>query len=85
MPLKTGNWWIKMSSSPELFGFEPDDEGNINFLTIQSDYKPTSFEEYQELFAELVKVAVVNPGFMPIMTFPDMPPPPVIEDEEDET
>lgn len=73
-----------MPSSPETFGFEPDEDGNINFLTIQSDYKPTSFEEYQELFAELVKVAVVNPGYMPIMTF-DLPPPPEVEEEEDET
>ena len=62
-----------MPSSPETFGFEPDEDGNINFLTIQTDYKPTNFEEYRELFNEMVKVAVTNPGFMPIMTFPDAP------------
>lgn len=63
-----------MSFNPEAFGFIPDDEGNINFMTIQTDFIVHNFEQWTELFSELVKVAYQNPGIMPIITFPDYEP-----------
>lgn len=61
-------------TGPETFGFEPDDDGMINFITIQTEFIVHNFEQWTELFSELVKVAYDNPGFMPIITFPDYEP-----------
>lgn len=58
-------------SGPETFGFEPDEDGLINFITIQSEFDITSFEAYMEWFSALVQVAYDNPGYMPIVTFPN--------------
>lgn len=63
-----------MEFNPEGFGFMPDKDGNINFMTIQTEFIVTNFEQWTELFSELVKVAYDNPGFMPIITFPDYEP-----------
>ena len=57
--------------NPETFGFEPDENGQINFITIQCEYEVHCFAEYMEWFMALVKVADDNRGFMPIVTFPD--------------
>lgn len=59
-------------SSPETFGFMPDENGDINFITIQCEFTVHSFPEYMEWFAALVQVAYDNPGFMPIVTFPEV-------------
>lgn len=58
-------------SGPETFGFEPDEDGLINFITIQTEFDITSFEAYMEWFGALVQVAYDNPGYMPIVTFPN--------------
>ena len=75
--------------NPEGFGFMADENGDVSFVTLQTEFQITNFEEYKEWFKALVQVAVDNPGYMPIATFPDMPPPlppPELEDdEEDET
>ncbi len=63
-----------MEFNPEGFGFMPDKDGNINFMTIQTEFVVTNFEQWNELFAALVQVAYDNPGFMPIITFPDYEP-----------
>lgn len=83
-------WGLGMSSpedfNPQGFGFIPDENGDISFITLQTEFQITNFEEYKEWFGALVQVAVDNPGYMPIATFPELPPPPpVIEDEDDET
>lgn len=64
---------VKEMSSPETFGFEPDENGDIRFITIQTEFDITCFPEYMEWFAALVQVAYDNPGYMPIVTFPDAP------------
>lgn len=56
--------------NPQGFGFVPDENGDINFLTIQSEFIATNFHEYGEWFKALVQVAYDNPGYMPIVTFP---------------
>lgn len=60
-------------SSPETFGFEPDENGDINFMTVGTEFQVTCFAEYMEWFAALVQLANDNPGIMPIATFPDAP------------
>lgn len=59
-----------MEFNPEGFGFVPDENGDINFVTLETEFVMTNFEEYMEWFAALVQVAYDNPGFMPIATFP---------------
>ena len=71
--------------NPEGFGFVADENGDISFITLQTEFQITNFEEYQEWFKALVQVAIDNVGYMPIATFPELPPPPVTEDEDDET
>ena len=76
--------------NPEGFGFVADENGDVKFLTIQTEFEITDFHAYGEWFKALVQVAYDNPGYMPIVTFPefyrDNPPPlPPVEDEEDET
>ncbi len=53
----------------ELFGFEPDENGDINFLTVSTNWLISNYEEYQELFKYLVELGEQNPGVMPILTF----------------
>lgn len=65
-------------SSFESFGFESIGKEYVKLLTVQTDYQPTCFEEYQILFNELVKLAKTNPGYIPIMTFNQTP-----EDRDD--
>lgn len=75
--------------NPQGFGFMPDENGDISFITLQTEYAIQHFQDYMDnWFPALVQVAEDNPGYMPIATFPDfnMPPPlPPAEDEEDET
>lgn len=69
-----------MSERQYNFGFDADKDGNVNFITIQTEFNITCFPEYMEWFAALVQVAYDNPGYMPIVTFPDYPPPKIPED-----
>ena len=55
----------------EYFGFEPDENGDINFQTISTDWLIRNYEEYQQLFALMVHIAESNPGVMPILVFSD--------------
>lgn len=76
--------------NPQGFGFMPDENGDISFVTLQTEYVIQHFQDYMtEWFPALVQVAEDNPGYMPIVTFPDfnMPPPlpPPVEEEDDET
>ena len=50
----------------------PDENGDINFMTIQTEYIIPHFQAYMtEWFPALVQVAYDNPGYMPIATFPE--------------
>ena len=80
--------------NPQGFGFMPDENGDINFLTIQTEFEIKDFHAYGEWFKALVQVAYDNPGYMPIVTFPEfnrdnpppfIPPPELEDDEDDET
>jgi len=53
----------------EYFGFEPDDNGDINFMTVSTEHPIHNFEEYMEFFKAFVQLAEDNPGIMPILTF----------------
>lgn len=57
--------------NPEGFGFMADENGDIKFLTIQTDYVIQHFQDYwTEWWPALVQVAYDNPSYMPIVTFP---------------
>ena len=58
-----------MSENP-TFGFEPDDDGMINFMTVQLECDVSCFAEYMEVFDALVRLSIDNAGIMPIITFP---------------
>lgn len=56
----------------KLFGFEPDENGNIEFMTVETDVVVHNFVEYMELFKALVQVAEdYDNRFMPIIIFND--------------
>lgn len=55
----------------ETFGFLPDEDGNISFMTVQTEFIVHNLEEWGELFAKLVELSYQNSGVMPILTFPD--------------
>lgn len=55
--------------SENFAGYEPDDEGYLRFMTVETDFVVTSLEQSVELFYYLAKLAVENPGYMPILTF----------------
>lgn len=55
------------------FGFEPDAEGFVQFMTIQLQTEVHCFAEYMEVFDAMVELAMQNAGVMPIITFPDAP------------
>ena len=50
-----------------LFGYPLDDNGDIRFMQVYSDYEVDNFEAYKELFKRLHMIALENPGFMPIL------------------
>ena len=51
------------------FGYDTDDNGDLNFTTVETDFDVQSFEDYQQLMNYLVQIAIDNPGVMPILTF----------------
>lgn len=53
----------------EYFGFKPDDNGDLNFFTVSTNWEVNNYEDYQELFKYLVELAETNPGIMPILVF----------------
>jgi hypothetical protein len=54
------------------FGFEPDENGNIEFMTIKTECVIHDFEQYMELFSELVRIANdYDNRFMPVIIFDD--------------
>lgn len=53
----------------ELFGFQPDEDGHFNFMTIQLEVEIENFQDYMGVFSALVQMAVDNAGYMPIITF----------------
>lgn len=53
----------------EAFGFGTDNDGNINFMEVRTDFKVVDFESYKELFKTLHMIALENPGVMPILVF----------------
>jgi len=55
----------------ENFGFKPDENGDINFMTVSTEHPIHNFEEYMEFFEAFVQLAEDNPGIMPILTFND--------------
>ena len=63
-----------MSENP-TFGFEPDEDGMINFMTVQLECEVNNFQDYMEVFKALVQLSLDNAGIMPIVTFPDYEPP----------
>lgn len=67
-------------SSPETFGYEPDENGDVRFVTIHSCYAIQGFQDYMDnWFPALVEVAEQNVGYMPIARF-DFPPPKIPDD-----
>lgn len=63
-----------MSESLPDFGFGHDEDGCIQFMTVRTEFVPTNFQEYMGWFVALVQIAENNPGYMPIATFPKIPP-----------
>ena len=57
-----------------MFGFELDDNDELNFMTVQLEVPVQCFAEYMEVFDALVQLAVQNAGIMPIITFPNEKP-----------
>ena len=57
-----------------MFGFELDDNGDLNFMTVQLESEVNNFKDYMEVFSALVQIAMDNVGYMPIITFPDEKP-----------
>lgn len=55
-----------MSEHLPDFGFEPDDDGFVEFMTVQSDFVVTNFQEYMLFMRKLVEIAEDNPDIMPI-------------------
>lgn len=53
----------------EAFGFGTDENGDINFMEVRTDFEVTDFETYKELFKQLFKIAIENPGVMPVPVF----------------
>lgn len=53
-----------------MFGFELDDNDDLNFMTVQLEGEINSFEDYIDAFNALVQLALENVGYMPIITFP---------------
>lgn len=54
-----------MSGSPETFGYEPDENGDICFRTLYTDFKMTDYDEsYREFVRGVMQFA--EPGIMPI-------------------
>lgn len=54
------------------FGFEPDENGQIEFMTIKTEHIVHDFEQYMELFMELVRIADdYGNRFMPVIIFDD--------------
>lgn len=52
------------------FGFEPDENGFVQFMTVETECKVHSFAEYMELFKALVEVAEdYDNRFMPVIVF----------------
>lgn len=54
-----------MEHTPD-FGFGSDNEGFVNFMTVESDFTIHNFEEYMAFMHQLVRIAEDNPGIMPI-------------------
>lgn len=57
--------------NPEGFGFEPDENGDTNFLSVYTDFEVNSFDDYKEVFKKLFSIAIENPGIMPILVLND--------------
>lgn len=60
-------------SSPETFGFEPDENGDIRFETIQTDFQIENFEDYGEFVRAYFLRVAEDRSVMPIITFPEAP------------
>lgn len=50
-----------------MFGIPPDKDGNIRFLTLESETPVRSHEESLEMFQALGEMALQNPGYLPIL------------------
>lgn len=55
-----------MERAPDDFGYEPDDNGDVHFLTVESDFVIHDFNEYMAFMAKLVQIAEQNEGVMPV-------------------
>ncbi len=53
--------------SAEQFGYPVDEDGNIRFMTVETEYVPVCFAEYMEMFEALGVLAVEYPDYMPIL------------------
>lgn len=54
----------------EYFGHQPDDNGDINFITVYTDFEVNNYEDYQTLMDYLVQLALQK-EVMPILRFGD--------------
>lgn len=53
-----------------MFGFELDDNDDLNFMTVQLEGEINNFQDYMDAFTALVQLSIQNAGVMPIITFP---------------
>lgn len=51
----------------ERFGFDADENGDIKFMTFETDFIVANFEHYMELVQEVGRIMLDYPGVMPIL------------------
>lgn len=57
--------------SGEFEGYERDDEGRIEFMTVQCEFEINDFEDYMMMFKALVELSEKHENVMPIVVFGD--------------
>lgn len=49
------------------FGVEPDEDGFVHFMTVETEFPIRSPEESKEMLEALGELALQNPGYLPIL------------------
>lgn len=53
--------------SGEMFGIPADENGNIRFMTVDTEEIVRSLEDSMEMFKALGELALQNKGYLPIL------------------
>ena len=56
-----------MSERSYNFGIEPDENGDIRFMTVDTEEIVQDSEQSRLMFQALGELALQNPGFLPIL------------------